>query len=421
LIGVCVDGAVSRMSIMVALDGDAVAPARLTDVDALRGFALLGILIANIAFFASGYPAHLAADPAHSSWLDNTIEWLVRFFVDTKFYLLFSFLFGYSFTLQLDSAARAGASFAPRFLRRLGGLFVLGVLHAILLFHGDILTTYAVLGLVLLARKGLSPRTAVLSAVLITCVVVATVLLTGNPLTTDPAVALADGARTTEAFRGGLSSVIAEHLRLIPAQLASAAGQAPLALSAFLVGLAAGRRRVLAEIDRHAVALRRIQQVGYPVGFADAAVFAFGGGTANTATLAVGLLTAPLLAAAYAASALRFFRSGRGAQVARALASPGRMALTNYLGQSLVCVLLFTGCGFALVGRLDPPLVLLVALVIFLGQIVISAWWLRRHHHGPVEWALRAATYWRSPGRTNRGGRPRPDGSADVGDASPRR
>ncbi|MFD1050261.1 DUF418 domain-containing protein, partial [Kibdelosporangium lantanae] len=151
---------VSRLGRMVTLDHRA-APTRLTDVDALRGFALLGILIANIAFFASGYPAHLATDPAHSSWLDNGTEWAVRFFVDTKFYLLFSFLFGYSFTLQLDSAARASAAFTPRFLRRLGGLFVLGVLHAVLLFHGDILTTYAVLGLVLLAVKGISPRTAV--------------------------------------------------------------------------------------------------------------------------------------------------------------------------------------------------------------------------------------------------------------------
>ncbi|GAB3875511.1 DUF418 domain-containing protein [Kibdelosporangium lantanae] len=304
---------------------------------------------------------------------------------------MFSFLFGYSFTLQLDSAARASAAFTPRFLRRLGGLFVLGVLHAVLLFHGDILTTYAVLGLVLLAVKGISPRTAVISAVVITGVVVVAVLFAGNPLTAD----LAAGARTTEAFRGGFWSVVAEHLRLLPAQLASNAGQAPLALSAFLVGLAAGRRRVLADVDRYAPALRRIQQVGYPVGFAGAAVFAFGGGTGNVATLAVGLLTAPLLAAAYAATALRVFRSRR--DVARVLTSPGRMALTNYLCQSLVCVLLFTGVGFGLVGRLGPALVLLVALGIFLVQCLASAWWLRRHRYGPVEWLLRAVTYWRWP------------------------
>ena len=86
----CVEGVISRVIIMVAFDRGAVAPARLTDVDALRGFALLGILIANIAFFASGYPAHLATDPAHSSWLDGATEWLVRFFVDTVLIVLFA-------------------------------------------------------------------------------------------------------------------------------------------------------------------------------------------------------------------------------------------------------------------------------------------------------------------------------------------
>jgi len=124
---------------------------RIQDIDALRGFALLGILIVNITFAASGFPIHVAQDPAYQSWLDHAVHWVSATFVDMKFYLLFSFLFGYSFQLQMEAAQRAGASFRPRMLRRLGGLFVIGALHAIFLITGDILSVYALIGLALLA------------------------------------------------------------------------------------------------------------------------------------------------------------------------------------------------------------------------------------------------------------------------------
>lgn len=133
------------------------AGGRLAQVDALRGFALLGILVVNIGYMASTYHGSGLEDPGFASPLDGAVRWFVTVFFEAKFFLLFSFLFGYSFTLQLDSAERSGARFAPRFLRRLAGLFVLGALHAVLLFPGDILTMYAVLGLILLAARRPGP------------------------------------------------------------------------------------------------------------------------------------------------------------------------------------------------------------------------------------------------------------------------
>ena len=136
---------------------------RIVDIDALRAVALLLILLVNIAFFSSGYDFHLVDDPTHDS-VDLLIAGAVELLFAMKAYLLFAFLFGYSFTLQLDSAARRGVAFRPAFLRRLTGLFVLGVLHAVLLFHGDILTTYALLGLACCSRSGGSaPHRAVAS------------------------------------------------------------------------------------------------------------------------------------------------------------------------------------------------------------------------------------------------------------------
>ncbi|WP_329110019.1 DUF418 domain-containing protein [Micromonospora sp. NBC_01699] len=368
---------------------------RIGDLDALRGFALLGILVVNIAFFASGYPFHLVPDPSYDSWLDQVTRWLVELLFTMKFYLLFSFLFGYSFTLQIDSAVRRGVAFAPRFRRRLAGLFVLGVLHAVLLFHGDILTTYALLGLVLLAARGLRPRTAsTLAGALLGLValVIALAAVRGGGLVPDPTIAADAGARSTEALRGGLGSVLVEHLRAMPAMISALLVQGPLALCAFLVGLAAGRVRLLADVTPHRLLLRRVQWVGYPVGLAGALVFAVGGGTANLTGLVLSIVTAPLLMAAYVATALRAFHTGRGPRLAAVLAPAGRMALSNYLGQSVAGVLIFTGVGFGLVGRVAPLPTLLIAVAIYGGQLAFSAWWLARFRYGPVEWLLRSWT-----------------------------
>ena len=121
------------------------APPRLAQVDALRGFALFGILVVNIGVFASPFYANGITDPTFSGAWDVAVRWLVAWLFETKFYLLFSFLFGYSFTLQMSAAERGGAAFGPRFLRRLVGLALLGLAHAVLFYQGDILLTYCLL------------------------------------------------------------------------------------------------------------------------------------------------------------------------------------------------------------------------------------------------------------------------------------
>ncbi|MCX5069009.1 DUF418 domain-containing protein [Micromonospora lupini] len=375
-------------------------PPRIVDVDALRAVALLLILVVNIAFFASGHSFHLVPDPAYDSWGDQAVRWLVELLLAMKAYLLFSFLFGYSFTLQLDSAARRDVDFAPRFRRRLVGLFVLGILHAVLLFQGDILTTYALLGLVLLAMRGVGVGTALRAAVLVTGgigFVLALAAVGGTQLVTDPAAALAEGQRSTEALQGGIGSLIAEHVRQLPAMVGTLLVQGPLAFSAFLFGYAAGRRRLLTDVGGNRQLLRRVQQLGYPIGLAGAVVFASGGGTANLTGLTVGVLTAPLLAAAYAASLLQFFQTDRGRRVAAVLAPAGRMSLSNYLGQSLLCVLVFTGVGLGLAGAVAPPVVVLVAVAIYGVQLAVSGAWMARFRYGPMEWLLRAWTEQRWP------------------------
>ncbi|WP_409490857.1 DUF418 domain-containing protein [Amycolatopsis sp. cmx-11-12] len=386
----------------------AAARARVHDVDALRGFALLGIFIVNITFMASGYPGNLVTDPAYSSTFDDVVRGLSSVFVDMKFYLLFSFLFGYSFTLQMDAAARAGADFAPRMLRRIAGLFVLGLLHIVLLYGGDVLTTYAVVCLILFWMRGVRDRTALRVAAIVYGVVLLSMVSSGLFLDSSAFLpsgseALANAERTTQALLGGFDGIIGQHLSGLPLLAIQAVSmQGPTALAMFLLGLVAGRRQLLARIRGDEPVLRRIQWIGFPVGIAGGVGYTLGGGNGHVLAVAVSVATAPFLTAAYVATLLRVMHHPRTAKVRDMLAPAGRIALTNYLGQSLIGLLIFTGVGFGAVGSLSPLATVGLALLIFALQLVASALWLRRFRYGPAEWLLRWVTNGSRPDKITR-------------------
>ena len=382
-----------------------VVSGRVHDVDALRGFALLGILAVNITFMASAYPGNLVDDPAFSSPLDDAARFAVASLFSMKFYLLFSFLFGYSFVLQMNAAERVGTAFVPRMLRRVLGLFVLGAAHVVLLYGGDVLTTYAVVCLVLLAIHRVSDKVALRTAGVIYAVVIAS--LVGSALFLDRSAfmpehdeALAAAAAQTQAMLGSPADIIGHHvggLDLLVVQAVSLQG--PTALAMFLLGMVAARRRLFSDVGDQASLLRRTQWICFPVGLAGGAVYAALGADGSTWATAVSVLTAPFLTAAYVATLVRLMHSPGAAWVRSVLAPVGRVALTNYLAQSAVGIIVFTGVGLGLAGRVSPPMLLLLAVVVFAGQAAVSAWWLTRHRYGPAEYVLRWFTTWRRPGR----------------------
>lgn len=382
-------------------------PHRIVEVDALRGFALCGIFLANVLVMA-GIEGR-GGDGPSASGLDQAAHWLVMMLVQTKFYLIFSFLFGYSTTLQMDSAERDGAPFAPRMLRRLLGLFVLGALHAVLLYPGDILTTYAVLGLVLFAARTVDPARMWRAALRVYGAVAALHLLLGA------AVALVDTgggdeglaastAELTAAYRGAPADVIRANMDAWTDILAGLLMMGGMVVAAFLAGFVAGRRRLLTGTgtpDRVA-RLRRICGWGLAVGLPGGVLMAAGtvgplGARWEIPMFIVGMLTAPALGGAYACGLLLWFTTPRGARLAARLAPAGRMALTNYLAQSLMMALVFTGYGAALYGRVGAAAVLGGALLFYGCQLLVSARLMERHRLGPVERLLRAVTLWGRP------------------------
>ncbi|RYF69272.1 MAG: DUF418 domain-containing protein [Comamonadaceae bacterium] len=389
--------------------------ARLAHVDALRGFALFGILVVNSQMIASPYYAHGLADPAFSGALDLAARWAVAFVFEAKFYLLFSFLFGYSFTLQMAAAERSQAAFAPRMRRRLAGLAVLGLAHALLFYPGDILLAYALLGLLLLAWRGLDPSRALRRALWIGGAAATAWLLLGlfalwAPWgAADDAPFVADAQGAIAAYGGGLRQTLLRNAQDWAGSVAwqLMLVQGPFVVAMFLVGHALGTRQALADPWRGPGRLRKWLGIALLPGLAGAFFYAGSGQPASDASwkvlgFAVGLLTAPLLSLAYACAFLLAWRTGPGQRMGAWLVPAGRMALSNYLLQSLLCALVFTGWGLGLAGAVPPPAVLGLALAIFAVQMPLSAWWLRGHAHGPIEWLLRALTlatwpHWRRP------------------------
>lgn len=384
-------------------------PDRIAEVDALRGFALLGILLVNALMMAGPYSLGAADDPGASTF-DLTVEGLVQTFVVGKFYLMFSFLFGYSFTLQLTSAERDGASAVPRLLRRSFGLLLLGVLHAVLLYIGDILMTYAVLGLILIAARNCSARTALRAARIVYGCASAVLLLLGlgSLVMSDAEAAELDAeiaaglAVLVADYRGDAGSVVRANLGQLPDALLAVPLMGGLVLAAFLVGLHCGKLRLLADTGTHAARMRRICLLGVSVGLPGSVFMALAvsgplGPRWEILGSMVGTVTAPALTAAYVCGMLLLLKTARGARLAAALAPAGRMALTNYLSQSLVMALVFTAYGLALYDRLSPAVVVLGAVVLYVGQLALSGWVMARYRYGPVEWLLRAVTLARSP------------------------
>lgn len=374
---------------------------RLREVDALRSFALGGILMVNVWYFADPYTLAGTISPNHNSALDLAVRFTIAALFEAKFYLLFSFLFGYSFVLQWRAAEVARASPASRMRRRLAALFVLGLAHGLLLFYGDILLTYSLMGMVLLATHSIRTYSAVIVGAAIIGIMGSLILAVGLLIAVGsagfPSLALTPDPGALTRSPGAAFATNAAHF------LENVAGvvffQGPLSLAMFYIGLAAGRAGLL-EGWLPSGKLRTTTAVCLPLGLTAGILQAYlttyvDGDQFSVLAVGISTLTAPLLTTGYVCLLLLFFRTTPGAGLCAFLAPAGRMALTNYLLQSAILALLFTAYGLRLSDRLPAAAVAGIAVVIFITQLVLSRLLLSRVGTGPAEWLLRRATYGR--------------------------
>jgi uncharacterized protein len=330
-----------------------------------------------------------------------------KVFVDGKFYSTFSLLFGIGFGLQL---AR-GADALPRFRRRLRILLAIGAIHAFLIWAGDILMLYALLGFTLpwFARKS-DPKllrwTLILLAIptFLYIVALGAWLIGGFGAQSVPAD-VGPPARILAIFeamgRGGVGDALKGNLVFVAIRWADlvATVRFPKVLGMFVLGLWIVRAGIPQSLASRRALLVRWTKIGWGIGLPLNVIAALVllrrpylppsfGGLFSTVAQAGGI---PLLAIGYAAAVALLVLHGR--RFINVFAPLGRMALTNYLMHSIVCVVLSYGFGFGLWWRIGASTAMLIALGIIAVQIPLSAWWLSRYRFGPVEWMWRRLTY----------------------------
>jgi uncharacterized protein len=404
-----------------AAGGQALAPTtkqdRIQVLDVLRGFAVFGILLVNMLLYSA--PASYAHGNVWTSVPDRIARALIVLLAEGKFYALFSFLFGLGLAVQMSRAEARGISFVPLYIRRLTVLFIIGLLHAYLLWWGDILHIYAVLGLWLLIFRKCAPKTILMWAGFFMLLPVLILIVTGSVgmfrarnasvAARPPDFVAAQRAKreaaTKEAVRvyakGTYDEIARQRVKDLMLEYSRMGLYGPHFFALFLLGLYAGRREFLRHAGEHLTLIRQVMWGGLVIGLCGNLLVAL-----KVEMVSIGLrsplnfwgnilffLTAPALCFFYAAAITLLFQQRIWRERLSPLAAVGRMALSNYLLQTLIGTTLFYSYGLGLYGTVGPAFCLLLSVVIFLVQIPLSLWWLRRFSFGPVEWVWRSLTY----------------------------
>jgi uncharacterized protein len=401
-----------------------VAGERLATLDVLRGFALLGIALMNVEYFTRPLQGMmLGLDPTLEG-LDRGVGWAITAFVQGKFWTLFSLLFGMGFALMLQraDALRADPDFSRVYLRRLGTLLVIGLLHATLLWAGDILVPYAIAGFVLLliARNIETPmlwRIGLLLYLVPLGLLWPSVALyelvqrgpdemqeLAQAFTESGAELRREYALAELAYRdGSWGDAVRQRVADSLDQYALLALMLPAIIGVFLIGAWFVRSGTMRDVDAHRARFRRLLWIGAPLGTAlvlgamqwiegaDRSLPTFTLGLGETLMHAGGLV----LCLAYLSALV--LANQRWPRLQAWLAPVGRMALSNYLLQSAVFSTLFYGYGLGAWGQVSRAQQVLLVLALFALQVLLSRLWLARFRYGPIEWLWRAATYGRLP------------------------
>ncbi|AXI08752.1 hypothetical protein CUC15_07415 [Oceanobacillus zhaokaii] len=369
---------------------------RLIWLDAARGFAIFGIFIVNIGGFGAPYFIHGGGEAVWTSSIDKITQWIVDVLFQASFYTLFSILFGFGFQILRERLIVRNVKPTLFLLRRLVILICFGLIHAFAVWYGDILLTYGLIGLLLLLFAEVKPKTLLGwgigllagSVGLISFGLFAVRNLLGGANESGIAKALVN-------YRSRSLTIIWEQNYqdwLLGNGGISYLFLATTLLPLFLFGMYLAQKRWLHEPQKYKGILLRLWGISFVIFFIlKMGPYLFGnplwfgyiqdniGGTAS--------------AIFYIVSITLIGQSNLGKKLIHPFIAVGRMSLTNYILQSLICFILFYGIGFGLYGYVSPFITVLIVLFVFIIQIFISKWWFHHFLFGPLEWSWRSLMY----------------------------
>lgn len=388
---------------------------RFAILDILRGFALVGIAVANFpefALFTFLKPDAVAAMPTAGA--DRWVRFLQYVFVDGKFYTIFSLLFGIGFSIIISNAMRRGASGFRIFYRRMAILLGFGFVHLMFIWSGDILMLYALMGMLLPLFRNCSDRTLLSWAAVLLFVPViidfacefAGVSLSAGVVRLQQHYCSKYGIiddnfaywlRDADSY-GGVFQFLVQGA-LVRVQEFVDGNRYFKVMGLFLIGFCIGRRRMYAHTVMRRRMLRRVALAGCFAGLPLSVVYAWsavnGHPWGNAAHSLLYFVSVYIVGFAYVAAICLVYNRHPRARVFSLFSAPGRMALTNYIGQSVWGMAIYYGIGLGLGASMGLSLVVPVAVGVWLVEALFSLLWLRFFNFGPLEWIWRMLTYGR--------------------------
>jgi uncharacterized protein len=405
---------------------NSIAPVKSKDrevfMDMLRGFAIFGILIANLA--VGGLSLYSASAKQTGAFLlpqiDQKLSFLYTMFIDGKFYSIFSLLFGWGIALQIQQGIAKDSDPIPIIRRRLLFMLLLGFVH-ILIWTGDIVLFYAMLGFLLLPLRKFSDKTLLIAGftLLLLPIVLYAAKMQWPLLNTLSSVLYDIGSQIDTQWFGFNSEAAykewvknANWLDILQSNVTGVfyrfgylffISRIPKVFGMFLIGFVLGRSNFYKNLSQNKKSIYYTIGLGLLVGLPANYFLAYYirnyeadyynlkiNGLYQTFAYALGV--APF-ALAYVGTFMLCFQTSFGKKIMSVVSPVGRMAFSNYISHSLVCNFVFLGAGLGYGGQVGPFYLTVFGIILFVFQIVISTIWLRHFNYGPVEWVWRSLTY----------------------------
>jgi uncharacterized protein len=368
---------------------------RVEQMDILRGIALLGVLTINLLdeFRVSIFQQFVDVPPAAHA-LDRWIDTYTHVFIELKAFALFSLLFGIGLAIQFDRISMRGGSPFRLLSRRLLALLLLGIIHLTLIWNGDILTEYAVAGLIALPFLFLPRRWLGVVTLLFTLRYLLPYFPYPISFPTDEWLRLHLEQAAIVYKQGTYLQVLAFEWHELPELFPLHVFIIARTVALFLFGVLCWRSGIVKKLDAHTKTLTVSSLLGLGVGLSltiltSSLVPPMIVGKAQGELYSVGELA---LTIGYAATIMYVTTKDLGRKALGWAAPLGRMAFTNYVMQSVIFSFLFFGWGLGLFGMRSAP-ALLLGISVYILQVFFSAGWLRRFRFGPIEWLWRTMMY----------------------------
>jgi uncharacterized protein len=386
---------------------------RIVSLDVLRGFAVLGILIMNIQSFSMIMSAYVNPTAYGDLTGLNRLVWsLSHIFADHKFMTIFSILYGAGIVLLTRRAEARGERPGSLHYRRTIWLIVFGLLHAYLLWYGDILFKYGICALFAYLFRNLQPRRLLIVGLVIFSVTFFLYLLFGFSVPYWPEEALENSMKMWKPEAATVAEQVGAYqsgwLGQMNQRVTEAIGGQTFLLAVrtfwrvlglMLVGMALFKWGVLSA-ERSNRFYMYVLAIGYAVGFP---LVIYGLLSNNRAGWEMGysLFQGQLfnywgsifVSMGYIGTVMLVCRSLGRSVILKPLSAVGRMAFTNYIMQSIICTTIFYGHGFGMFGRVERTGQILIVFAVWAFQLVVSPLWLRRFRYGPLEWLWRSLSY----------------------------